>query len=150
MVFIIGIIIYLDLLDIIIITFNDRFINHLWDRPAQVGKWRHVTEEELRALRAVVDTGEAQTAGQREKTKKKTNTAHDEGEVNESEHEGTDSDDDDYDDNDDDGDEEDLGDDDNDDGDRDLAKLWEAEHAAEESPIKQQPEPEGEERADVK
>lgn len=118
----------------------------------EVGKWRHVTEEELRALRAVVDAGEAQTGGQREKTKK-TNTAHDddEGEKNESEHEGTDNDDDD---NDVDGDEEDLGDDDNDDddGDRDLAKLWEAEHAAEESrrPIKQQPEPEGKERADVK
>jgi hypothetical protein len=116
-----------------------------------VGKWRHVTEEELRALRAVVDAGEAQTAGQREKTKK-TNTAHDddEGEGNESEHEGTDNDDDD---NDVDGDEEDLGADDNDDdGDRDLAKLWEAEHAAEESrrPIKQPPEPEGKERADVK
>lgn len=108
-----------------------------------MGKWRHVTEEELRALRAVVDAGEAQAAGQREKTK--ANTAHDEGEENESEHEGTDVD------NDDDGDEEDFGDGDNDDGDQDLAKLWEAEHAAEESrrPI-QQPQPEGKELADVK
>jgi hypothetical protein len=95
-----------------------------------VGKWRHLTDEELRALRALVGAGETPKQSQpKEKKEKNEKMATGDGEAN-TEQAGDDEEDESEDDEDDEDDDDDDDDDDENEDEDDLMKMWQAERAS--------------------